>query len=109
MAVATITNPLHVAQDCVFCLDGGGTIKNTGCDCKYYFHPNCRVMWAESNRRENKPVLCVMCRAPEPVYITIVLEEQVVNHFINCRRTVLSFVILVLILATIFIGYRLFF
>lgn len=106
----TFTNPLH-AGHCVFCLDGEGLKKNTTCECNYFYHPNCRDDWADRNRRENKPVCCVMCRAeevvPQQIFILIPLEEPV-DRIISCRR-IIAFIIVIFIAIAILVAYRLFF
>lgn len=109
------TNPLHT-KHCIFCLDGDGLKKNTSCKCNYLYHPNCRELWADSNRRENKPVCCVMCRAeeevpqeevPQQIFIVIPLEEPV-ERFIRCR-SIIAFIIVIFIAIALLVAYRLFF
>ncbi len=105
MGVPTITNPLHVAAECIFCLDNGG-VKNEDCECKYFYHPKCKAEWEQHNDS------CVMCRKVKErttVYIIVPVMEEINNDINNCRRKVLMILFIIAVVGFTLIMYRLFF
>ena len=42
---------------CNFCLGEYNYIKNTFCNCNYYYHPECFLKWVESSKKTK----CIMC------------------------------------------------